>query len=382
MANSQRIAMVDALRGCALFFILISNVPLDPQASAAGTLLHKADSSMNLAWTVLVSRKFITIFSILFGYGLYKLLERAGKEDRRKLAIRMIVLFVLGLVHGYLFWFGDIIRSYAFCGLLLLLIAHWPTRRLLITSVVLTVVCAGVVFIGNAALGWQQYDYDPALASSLALIEQWPRYWSVNFTIDPWRNFLQDMPLTLFFCMGNIILGFVLGRKGWLEQMATQKMVAGWKLWAMLLFGLGCSTLLWLIEKGEVELSVAMLWLPFLIIAGLICQSMAYILLFGRWAAGRLQSRWLSAFAAVGRMSLSNYLLQTVWYLLLFYHLVSPWALFGKVGATITYGVCVLLFGVQVLASKWWLRRFEVGPAEFVFRWAASTLSKKRESRA
>jgi len=75
----------------------------------------------------------------------------------------------------------------------------------------------------------------------------------------------------------------------------------------------------------------------------------------------------LSIFAPVGKMALTNYLFQTLFYLLLFFH----WGglkLYGRLTITETYAVAVGLFTLQVLFSSWWMKRHEQGPVENVWK--------------
>jgi uncharacterized protein len=65
-------------------------------------------------------------------------------------------------------------------------------------------------------------------------------------------------------------------------------------------------------------------------------------------------------------MALTNYLLQSVIMVILFYGV--GFNLLGKVGASIVVAICFTVFGVQILLSKWWLARYRFGPMEWVWR--------------
>jgi len=75
---------------------------------------------------------------------------------------------------------------------------------------------------------------------------------------------------------------------------------------------------------------------------------------------------WLAPLAAVGRMALSNYLLQTLFAVLIFYGFGL--GLYGQVGPALGVMLACLIFPVQVLLSVWWLHRFCFGPAEWLWR--------------
>lgn len=369
---TPRLISIDALRGAALFFILISNVPYAENGTETNqSMMYKIDDWIYTLWTILISRKFITIFSILFGYGFYKLMSRSSEQKSswsRYFLIRMAVLFGIGTIHAYLLWNGDIIRTYAMCGIFLFFISHWPTKRLALLGIFLSVVLTGILFIGNSAFGWQEYAYDTKLAFEYPLAQSFERYLYINYTIDPWINFLQDMPIALSFCMGNIILGFLLGRTGFFEQSSAVPLLNGNRRWLYLAIGIVCSTLFYMINKGYLELSLSFAWLPFVIITGMMLQSLSYLSLFLPLIRSMEHTRFIRALSFVGRMPLTNYLFQSVWYLLLFFYALSPFPLYGKLGITATFALCIVLFAVQVLLSRWWLSTHKSGPVEFLWR--------------
>src|SRR5262249_50084630 len=76
--------------------------------------------------------------------------------------------------------------------------------------------------------------------------------------------------------------------------------------------------------------------------------------------------RWLHPTAALGRMSLSNYLLQSVICTTLFYGYGFGW--YGKIGAAGQMGLTILIYLVQLPLSNWWFRWFQFGPMEWLWR--------------
>jgi uncharacterized protein len=87
--------------------------------------------------------------------------------------------------------------------------------------------------------------------------------------------------------------------------------------------------------------------------------------------------RRLAPLAAVGRMSLSNYLLQSLVCTTLFY--AYGFGLYGKTGPTVNLVLALGLFTAQVLLSLWWVRRFRFGPAEWL--WRSLTYGEKQPMR-
>ena len=131
---NQRILSLDLLRGVAVLGILAVNIQVFAMIDAA--YLNPAsfgDMAGLNGWvwyiTYLVAdTKFITIFSILFGAGIALMADRALARGRSAAALhyrRMFWLLLFGLVHAYLLWYGDILVTYAICG-----ICIYPLHRL------------------------------------------------------------------------------------------------------------------------------------------------------------------------------------------------------------------------------------------------------------
>jgi uncharacterized protein len=76
----------------------------------------------------------------------------------------------------------------------------------------------------------------------------------------------------------------------------------------------------------------------------------------------------VSPFEFVGRMALSNYILQSIFYLLIFFYCTNGLKLYGKLTLTETYLVAIALFIFQVFFSKWWLKKHSQGPIEFLWK--------------
>jgi uncharacterized protein len=375
--HKERNTLIDALRGLALFAILIANVPFAENAAtnyeSRDFIIGSAglDNFLNAIFHLFIDKKFVSIFSMLFGFGFFIQMKRAeekGIDFRRYFLFRMLLLFIIGSLHAYLLWFGDIIRDYAVCGIALLLVYKWPLKRIFYTGIVFAVLLTGTIFILNGALGLQEYNYDPAIIREHPLTESYFRYLQINARIDPFRNFIQDSPLTLVFAFGCMLLGFWMAKSGFFQPTEKFNNTTTRLIFLGVFIGLPCSYLFWKVSKGEIEITSALIWLPILIVAGLLLQSFCYISLFVKL----FQYSWFRNMAAffepVGRTALSNYILQSFFYLFLFFYCTSGPELFGKLNLTETYLLCILLFCLQVVISRIWLKRFKQGPIEFIWK--------------
>jgi uncharacterized protein len=369
----DRVVALDALRGLALLGILLANVPYSP---VSGALDEFAEAGFHL----FIDKKFIAIFSILFGLGCrmqLKMAERSGISFRPYFFRRMLLLLIIGCIHAYLFWFGDILRDYAIAGMLLLLIYKWSPKKLLLLGVAISVLGSGIVYVLNALLEIQRYDYDTEIVLEHLMTGSYLRYLEINATIDPFMNFVQDKPIALVFCAGNMLIGFALGQLDFFSEPKSQEARA-WLIAFGSTAGLGCSFLFWKITSGKLELTPELAWLPTIIVAGVILQSLFYISLF-MWLFEKTKcGNFLEIFAPLGRMALTNYICQTFFYLLVFFHATNGLKLHGRTSVSGAYLLAVIFFILQVLASRWWLKRHAQGPVEQIWKKMAYASIKRR----
>ena len=124
----DRIDFVDILRGFAVFGILIANM-----ASYSGhtTDLQSGidiiDHSVLVLVRFLVTAKFYSLFSFLFGWGMSVQMTRAASKGMNFTPLylrRLIILLTIGIAHGILIWTGDILTLYAILGFLLLILRN------------------------------------------------------------------------------------------------------------------------------------------------------------------------------------------------------------------------------------------------------------------
>src|SRR5687768_12057786 len=155
VAESDRLVAMDVLRGFVLLGILVMNIQsfAMPIAAYANPTAYGDLTGANLRiWIVshvFFDQKFMAVFSMLFGAGILLMSGRAGADAPRVHQRRMGWLLVFGLIHGYVFWYGDILFIYGACGLLAYLFIHEPPARLLkIASVLLVIGCLPSIAFG------------------------------------------------------------------------------------------------------------------------------------------------------------------------------------------------------------------------------------------
>lgn len=378
---AERHELLDALRGFALFGVLLVNLrslslydflPAGERAALASAGL---DAWLAPFMAALVDGTSITLFSLLFGVGFAIQQQRAADqpEGKRRYVRRMVLLFGFGLVHAYFFWWGDILRYYAVLGLLLVPLARLSGPWLaglgvalcVLAPVLLQPVVPGLLptqvssaeSAGRALSAFQSTDIGTMLAGNLER--------DLRMRVAVW--FLPA------YVLGRLMIGAALGRSGVLQRPAQHLRFWRRLFLAMFLFGGGLTVFFalrptgvfddampWLAgEAGRTALRLgrfaAPLALGLLYLAG-------FVLLFQRPGARRFLA-WL---APLGRMALTHYIGQTMFAVAIFYGVglgVGP--RFGLAGTLVA---SLAILALQVLASRWWLDRFRFGPLEWLWR--------------
>ncbi|CBS87606.1 DUF418 domain-containing protein [Azospirillum lipoferum] len=385
VAAVHRIADVDALRGAALFGILIVNIQAfasavygtgvaDPAFQALG------DRLIRLLVSALAEMKFYLLFSFLFGYSFTLQMaaaERAGEPLTGRMLRRQAGLLVIGLAHGVLLFHGDILTIYALLGLVLLAMRGGSDSRALRVAVWLIGI-GGCLWLALGLLQWWAggtIDRAAVVAEALAAQRDY-RGDPLTIIARRWDDLTQVWVALLAIqapsALAMFLLGFVAGRRELLRSVQRHGRLFRRILWLGLLIGLpGMLAKEWLVRSvgdagGEaIGLGVSLLTAPML--------SAAYgtaILLGFQTERGRIVAGWL---APAGRMALTNYLSQSLVCALLFTGYGA--GLIGRLPPAACCGIALSLFAAQLVWSRWWLGRFAYGPVEWVLR--ALTIARR-----
>lgn len=382
--RDERIAAVDGLRGIALFGIIAANMRAfnSPQAAYFDHSLMWTGAADRLAQGAIdlwITGKFITLFSFLFGIGFAIQMERAsarGLLSSRLYFRRLAALFGFGLIHMFLFWWGDILATYALMGLFLPLFRKRSDRGLLIWAAVLY--CWPLAVSGFTLLavwaGAQLPQFPKTTPEEIQRLVQ-------VFAHGAWMEIFQErlkelafMPLGLVFyfprILGIFLMGLWVWRKGIVRNLAAHaEALHRWSRWALPAGLAGCGGMLAVIEVWHPD---PMAPTPLGFVRDLLGSAgIPALSLFYAAAVGLLYLRadWaarLRPFEAVGKTALTNYLLQTVICTALFY----SWGLglFGSVGPAWGLVPTFVIYAAQLAASVWWMNRFSFGPMEWVWR--------------
>ena len=368
----ERNVTLDFVRGVAILGILLLNISAFGLPKAA--YLNPAwsgSASLSDAWTwalldLLAQVKFLTLFALLFGAGLQLLLPRG----KRWIQSRLTLLALLGFIHGLFFWDGDILLAYALVGLVswrMVREAH-HVKSLFNTGVVLYLTgIAVLVLLGLISGTAANRSWAPDAANL-----QYEQYWKLHGGMEAVSNradMLSDNLLALgaqygWQLAGMMLMGAALMRSGWLKG---QLSLRHYRRTGALLVAAGMAVNLPAIF-AQWYLAWDYRWCAFLLQAprelSAPLQAIGYAALaWGYWPQ-LCRFRLVGAIACVGRMALTNYLLQTLICTTLFYHL----GLFMRFDRLQLLAFVPPIWAVNLLVSSLWLRRFRQGPVEWLWR--------------
>ncbi len=365
-ADQERILALDVLRGFALFGVFVVNASISSRPfREAVELPVDAPPSETLAWILLNGAfvtKFVALFSILFGVGLVLQCQRIvarGRSPRLYLR-RLAWLAVFGLLHGCLLYEGDILFPYALAGSLLFWLRDRSPNSLL--RLALAVYLVGLTLEALGAL--QPFPEDPELDALVARAHQ---EGSLAFVVRVrafvYAGWLWVSSGTHFNwqVVALFLLGAALMKRGWLQggrKRFRKTAIAG--LASGTALEVACYALH---ESGGAGARVAS---AILFAIGSLCLAAGYA---GAvvWAVDAgLLPRVQRALAAVGRMALTNYVLQSLFMNVLFQSFGL--GLWSKLTRWQVFGIVCALFAAQVAFSSLWLRAFAMGPLEWLWR--------------
>lgn len=391
---SQRFDIIDILRGFAIFGILLVNMEFFTNSFYAMVVgaydIHSTLDQIG-RWIIAFfgEAKFYSTFSFLFGLGMALQLARAQEKRPRFVPFylrRMFVLLLIGLVHAYLFWVGDILLLYSVLGtVLLIFFRNRRPKTLLIWTVIFLVLplLLNGAMVGLVSLGRMVADsgamIDAELAKQVQILmdadAQADLVYATGTFAGVTQQRVEDMkyvfstwPFMGFNVFAMFVLGLYAGKRRLYEN--SSENVALWrKVWIWgLIIGVAGNLIYVIFGEGanrtmpSATLLISLVGQNFGAPALALFYMTSLMLLFQR---PKWQPR-LMPLSYVGRMALTNYLLQTVICTTLFYG--YGLGLYGKIGIAAGILLTILIYALQIPFSKWWLSHYRFGPMEWLWR--------------
>ena len=397
--SSDRLLILDVLRGFAVMGIVVMNIvvfampediyfaPAAFESVVSPAVLGVSSSANQWSWFwsfVLFDGKMRGLFSVLYGASLVLISERAtakGESAAKIFYYRSVWLGVLGLVHYFLFWVGDILFAYAVIGCLAFGFRGWEPQRLIRWALIFYGI--GFVIWGFLFGFWAQMEaFDPMRDFARELAIYRGDYADiVAFRFNEWSLLFDAILLSVGETLPFMMLGMAFVKNGFLTK---GRNCWSWSLWlipAGLFLNIG-------IALAIIQSNYAMLFLVNgLVVWALVPRLMLTIgyaslaILAIRYFAGsragsraeghgcvaaRVFARVIVRVSAVGRVALTNYLGTTLCMTSVFYG--YGLGLFGSLGRGTLWLFVLGAWAIMLFWSKPWLESFRYGPLEWLWR--------------
>lgn len=384
--KQERIETLDIIRGMALFGIFIVNMQFfnTPKlfVTITGTRLFEGNVSIitNYVIDLFFTGRFFTIFSFLFGLGFFIFMDRLKQKNlsvSRYYTRRLSFLLLLGLVHVVFFWSGDILLPYALAGFFLILFRNktemgalkWAIGMFAITYFVIGVLTL-LSSLGESLMDMSvASQYKEVMETSFVMYQQGSYMDILSFRItEEIPLILSNLPITIPIVLSVFLFGLYVGKKGIHKNISSHRkwIFNVWKY--SFLAGFLLNSLYFLIINQTISMSNILYPAIEQVLGGVTGLVLSFFYVSSITLLC-LKSTWLKVlyiFAPVGRMALTNYLMQTLICVIIFNG--YGFGLFGTVSPLLGIGYVLIIFAFQIFFSQVWLKYFQYGPLEWVWR--------------
>lgn len=365
--QSKRTAIVDILRGWAILGVAIGNysglphidLPKKTTTSILSEILTNFDQFF-------FSGKSWTLLTILFGYGFAILINSVSAKGKNPVIFfswRMILLFGLAFINCC-FWFGDILKDYAFLGLVLLFFYRCSTKTL---SIICAVLVLTIPFLMAYIKGFN-IERIEIISNPEYLKLYHSRNWLDFFKFNLLASYYQQIISPGYAIIAHIVMlacmlfGILLQKLDFFNRLNEMKKLLIYVLIISLIF----AVIIGIIFHFAIENKASFLkfFNPYywLILSTMIFIATGICLLYEN---NKLKTIF-KYFSASGKMTLTNYMAQNI--LAAF--------IFSGIGLNIEknmpywfyFLLAVFIFIIQLFISKWWLSKYNYGPIEWLWR--------------
>jgi len=409
LKSTDRIHSLDVMRGVVLLGILLMNIN---DMGLAGAYFNPSVSGGATGWdlkTWIVANMFFEgtmrgLFSLLFGVGMFILLDRLEKKgagiDAANIYFRRLIwLLVFGLIHGYLLlWNGEILYNYALMGFLVFSFRYMAPKKLIGIAVLLF------------ALGtlWSYVDYlnDVKLVEQVTLAETYQaegkeltkelddalKTWSqknaekspeavAEYNENMRQNYFGVVahlaPINTFYNMNDsyrydlwdvlsmMLLGIALFK---MNILSAERSFKFYGLMAVVSYAIGLSVNYYetklILDSGFSFLGFSQSFITYQL--GRVPVALGHVALIMLFCKLPIL-KWLKAsLSAVGKMALTNYIMHSVFAMIIFTGVG-----FGLFGTLQRHELLYVVFSIWIFQLIWspiWLRYYQFGPLEWIWR--------------
>lgn len=380
LQTTQRLGVVDALRGFALLaivllhnlehynlFVPLENVPI---------WLQTVDQYAWDAMFFLFAGKAYATFSLLFGFSFYIQFhnaEKRGTDFRGRFAWRMCLLFLFAQLHA-LFYDGDILVLYAVVGFVLIPVCKLKDKAIFWIAAILLLqpfewgraiyatINPDYVIVADRFMPFAQRAHEVAVHGHFFELLR-SNIWDGQL----YSNIWQVENGRLFQTAALFMFGMLLGRRK--SFMKSEESLRFWKSslkYAVVAFiPLYClrTFIPALITNPSILIPYKIAVLSYTNFAFMVILISIFTLL---WFKREVGYSWQRLVIPYGRMSLTNYISQSIMGVTIYYGFGL--SMYKYVGATGSLLIALLIFTIQLIFSRWWLARHKQGPLELLWR--------------
>ena len=368
----ERIATLDILRGISLLGILLVNMfafylPM-PYIDLASWFTTPSDIVWQQNLDIYVQSSFYPLFAMLFGYGLAMQWQKAQSRQQNFYKIglrRLTVLFVFGLLHALLIWWGDILMMYAFCGVFLLLLLRLQSVWLVTISAIIFGVFQAFMLL---VVGFIHFDTKVDEYLDITSVEKAITAYGTGNWADAFMQRLTDLSIQMsigmwFVSLFTILPYMLLGAAASKWRLVERARELKWLWIALAIGGLAIGIF---VKSLPVMFTRTYLFDYLKVYIGGPILSIGYIGLIVLLCLLPVVPKLLSPFAKIGRMSLTMYILQSIIGTILFYQFGFGW--YGKVSVATGVFIALGIIIVQMILAEIWLTKWRQGPLEAIWR--------------
>lgn len=371
---SLRSDYLDFLRGIAVLGILLVNIysfALPEAMRFNPHLLNNASSLDILCWyfiNIFIDGKFISLLSLCFGASIYLFSQQHSHQELQKR--RLFWLAVLGSLHGYLLWSGDVLFSYALMGFFAWRCRDWSDRRLLKMAVTLTVALGLLMLL----FGFLPPEYLADLGGSRSAegiaeeVHARQQSWWIQAPERIWDVLALQFAVIFngWFFFAIMLVGIVIARRGWFARGISPAICYQLLLMTLLPGALLVVVSLYINNQRYFAADYFYIIGLQLHLWGSELMALGYAFLLLCWLRQGGLRIPLRLLVPVGKMALSLYILQTLICTFLFYGFGA--GLFAHFSLSQLILIVVAIWVFQILLANLWLRNFYFGPLEYLWR--------------
>jgi uncharacterized protein len=367
--EKERINSIDTMRGFAILGIFLTNMLdfhspmlyLNPYVWWSS----KSDQTIYSFIDFFVQASFYPLFALLFGFGLMIMRERSVIKgvNFTPIAIRRLsMLLLIGCIHAFFIWHGDILIIYAIFGFIALLFFHLSGRTLILggilTYMIPNILFGLLLFLASLVTPTTDYYQHDEAAKSVESYQN-GTFWEITGQrIYDWNqvNSIENSIILFFTIFPFLLIGAGISKLKLVRNNIQNKKAL--KLLLLIFVTVGCllKLLPFAVRNLFSEYVQDIFGGPLLAVS----YALLVILLMEKYSAR------LVMFQAVGKLAISNYLFQSIVATLIFYN--YGLGLYSKISVGTGTILAITIFLIQAYISTIWVRNFHFGPVEYLWR--------------